>query len=115
MSEDSFESILMPSSIWGDFNVPGWSRKDNNLLTYKLLGISTAIIYADQAVINRVIDYIREVITKAKSGELPPQEVFALVEKKAVFSEQELEVIDRNVENQAEMMEKFFKSSNSVN
>lgn len=106
---------LKPSTLWGDFNVPSWPNKDNNMLALKLLGVSSAVIYADQAVINRVINYVGDVLKRAKAGELPAEEALALMDKKALFSEEELENIEKNAETQAEMMSEFFKNNDAVN
>jgi hypothetical protein len=106
---------LKPEFLWGDFNVPSWKNKDNNMLAVKLLGVSSAIIYAEQAVINRVTSCVEDLLNRAKSEELTAEEVLKLVDKKALFSEEELETIEKNAETQAEMMGEFFKNNGAVN
>lgn len=102
-----------PEDLWGDYSVDGWSMVDLGRFSISLMGISSHIIYANQKTIDRVNDTIRNIIARAKNGELSPDEACKEVHAYAIFSTEEREEIHKNAAAQGETMANFYKSRNA--
>lgn len=100
--------FLKPEVLFGNYQVKFWPRKDKNLFTLYLSGISSAIPYADHNIIVRVIKEVQGIIEMAKSGLLPPQEAIKLVHKSNIFTKKELATIEEECKFQGYIMGKFF-------
>ena len=97
-----------PETLWGDYNIESWSRKDRNLFTLHLSGVSSAIIYADQPIIDRVIKQVHEIINQAKKNIISPQAAIEAVHKYNLFTKEELVSIENNCKTGGNIMSKFF-------
>ena len=101
--------FLKPEELFGDYNVKFWPRKDKNLFTLYLSGVSSAIPYTNHNVIARVVKEVQGIIEMAKSGLLPPREAINLVHKPNLFTTEELESIEEECESQGYIMGEFFR------
>lgn len=99
-----------PTELWEGCMVEGWSFLQKGQFILVLTGISSAIIYCEQPVINRVTAYVQGVVDRAISGELSHEEALELVAKDAVFSKEELATVKENAKKDGKMMAKFYRN-----
>jgi len=104
-----------PDEVWENCIIKNWSFEDNGLFITELTGISSRLPYCDQPVIDRVVDYVARVITQAQNGELSVKEAVELVRFKAVFTEEELQVIDDNTQKHGLTIGKFYRNKGNSN
>lgn len=91
-----------PNILWGDYNIPTWTRKQNGWFDIFLIVIASAIVFADQNVITRVELKIKEVIKLAKEGKITSDEACDKIQLKIIFSDEEIENIKINYEKYGE-------------
>lgn len=99
-----------PSELWGDCTIPHWSEEHNDKFTFNLITIAAAIIYAEQPVIDRVNEIVLEVVEKAHSGKIEPDQAIEAVNRENLFTKEEIENIHRVGSEQGQTVGEFFRS-----
>jgi hypothetical protein len=99
-----------PGELWEGCMVKGWTFLQRGQLALVLTGVSSAIIYCEQPVINRVTKYVQGVIDKANAGDFSYERTLELVTKEVVFSEEELAAIKENAKKDGKMMGRFYQN-----
>lgn len=101
-----------PSELWGDCTIEQWSEEHNDQFVFNLITIAAAIVYAEQPVIDRVNKNVLEIVERARSGEIEPDQAIEAVNRENLFTKEELENIHRVGSEQGQTVGEFFKNRN---
>lgn len=86
-----------PKDLWGDYDIPNWTRLQRGWFEIWLHALASTIIFAEQSTIDRVNPFVQLVIKQAKEGKLTYQEAVTSVRPEDVFTKEELEYIKQDM------------------
>jgi hypothetical protein len=107
--------IPTPQDLWGNCEIIGWEHKYIKQWNLWLTTIATIIIFAEQNVIDRVAEVVKDTVVKARTGELLATEAVNRISPMAMISIEEWQIINKNAKEQGEVVGKLFFSKEYIN
>lgn len=84
-----------PYELWGDCTIIGWASEEKEaLFKLWLKNIAVLIVFAEQAVIDRVYSVVKATVAKANAGEISTDEALQTICPTNIMSPEEWEVIN---------------------
>ena len=89
------KKLPTPYELWGDCTIVGWASDEKEaLFKLWLKNIAILIIFAEQVVIDRVGNVVKETVAKAKAGEISTEQALRTICPTNIISAEEWEVIN---------------------
>jgi hypothetical protein len=107
-----YHIIPTPEDLWGDCSIPNWNEQNKTLWKLWLSGIAAVIIFANQSVIERVANVVKETTLKAKAGDMTAEESIEIISPNNLISKKEWDEINNSAKKQGEMINKFLQNNN---
>lgn len=83
-----------PEELWGDCEIAGWDHHNIALWHLWLKNLATLIIFAEQPVIDRIMEVVRSTIEAAKAGELTAEQAVWKISPQTLIYQKEWEAIN---------------------
>jgi len=109
------QSPPTPEELWGDCEVTGWDRHHEVMWRLWLKNLAVLIIFAEQPVIDRIMEVVRSTIEAAKAGELTAEQAVWRISPQALIFHEEWESINAAARKDGRMIGKFFFGDSGQN
>jgi hypothetical protein len=100
-----------PDELWGDIDIDSFTKDEMVDFGANLCQVADRVSFAPQPVIDRVYQEVKEILAKARSGELTAQQAIGRTHYTVMFSAEELEQIRVECEQRGEQIGDFIQKS----
>ena len=108
---NTFDGLMMPYDLW-HIKIPHWSLIECSRFEVELIKVSTNLPFAEQAVYDRVVAFVQDVIDRARNNEISSEEACKLTEFNSLFTKEEVENMQETRKVQGPMITKFLREKN---